>query len=144
MLINYTQERDVSGNQYFTQYKNWSNMASLWKKFWSVKFHVEDDKVKQIDFRVLDFTTIPDFEQTLAMVVYYFPEYTCYYRRWREYMDRWEKKILPTMPTVELTPKNETPFIEVPQSLQDKRTERMVTDKELAKMSASDWFVTYN
>jgi hypothetical protein len=42
------------------------------------------------------------------------------------------------MPTVELTPKNETLFIEVPEYLKDKRTERIVTDKELAKMSASD------
>ena len=143
MMINYSQEKDVSGNQYFAQYKNWGNMAALWKKFWSCKFHVEDGKVKQIDFRVLDFTTIPDFENTLAMVVYYFPEYTCYYRRGREYIQNWQKKILPTMPTVELTPKNETLFIEVPEYLKDKRTERIVTDKELAKMSASDWFVTY-
>jgi len=139
MLLTYSQDRDVKGNEYFKQYKDWGNMAMLWKTFGSVKFELENDMIRSVNFRILDFTTIGDLQTLLMLVPRYFPNFTCEYIKGIK-NQKWE--IRPCIPTVKVTPKEETVFIEIPEWLTDKITTKPITEKQLAQMSSSPWFIT--
>jgi len=112
MLLAYTQERDVKGNEYFKQYLDGGNMANLWKTFGSVKFVLNKDKITSINFRILDFTTIGDLQTLLMLVPRVFPHYTCEYIKG---VKNQKGDIIPCIPTVKITPKEEALFIEFPE-----------------------------
>ena len=128
ITINYNQERDVKGNTYFKQYPDGSNIAALWKKFWSVRIEWED-KVKSISFRLFDMISPDELSLILMQLPLLFKSYNT------QYLDKIPKTII-------LTPKEDITFFENTEWLTDTKTTTIVTQAQYEKMRASTWFIT--
>lgn len=128
ITINYNSERDIKGNTYFKQYPDWSNIAALWKKFWSVRIEW-DDKVKSIAFRLFDMISPDEFSMILMQLHLLFKSYNT------QFLDKIPKTII-------LTPKEDITFFQNTEWLTDTKTTTIVTQSQYEKMRASTWFIT--
>lgn len=128
-IINYNDQRKTTGDKYFLQYPNGNNIAALWKMFWSLKIDHEEN-IHRIEIRL--FNSFGIDEHTLNVAIMQLPllfsNYNTQYTGWVP------KKVI-------LTPKEELKFLDNIDGLVDKKTTRIVTAEEYAKLRSSIWFI---
>lgn len=128
-IINYNDQRKVKGDRYFLQYPNGNNIAALWKMFWSVKIE-HNENIQSIEFRLFDSSEMPQEEFNMAMMQLsgLFSHYNTQFIGWLP------KKVI-------LKPKEELKFLDNLDWLTDKRTTKIVSQKEYEKLRSSIWFI---
>lgn len=128
-IINYNDQRKVLGDKYFLQYPNGNNIAALWKMFWSLKIDHEEN-IQRIEIRLFNAFGID--ENTLNTAIMQLPLLFSNYNT--EFKWGVPKKVI-------LTPKEELKFLDNIDWLTDKKTTRIVSAEEYAKLRSSIWFI---
>lgn len=129
-IIDYNDQRKTTGDKYFLQYPNGNNIAALWKMFGSVKIE-HDDNIQSIEFRLYDSTNMSEDELRMAIMqlALLFSQYNT------RFIDWVPKRVI-------LTPKEELKFLDNIDWLTDKKTTRIVSAEEYAKLRSSIWFIS--
>jgi len=128
-IINYNDQRKVLGDKYFLQYPNGNNIAALWKMFGSLKIDHEEN-IQRIEIRLFNAFGID--ENTLNTAIMQLPLLFSNYNT--EFKWGVPKKVI-------LTPKEELKFLDNIDWLTDKKTTRIVSAEEYAKLRSSIWFI---
>lgn len=127
ITINYNPERDVKANTYFKQYPDGWNIAALWKEFGSVRIE-HDTNITSITFRLFD-NKDPDKTDSIFMnAPLYFPKWNVAVKGW-------------TPRSITITPKEPIEFLENFEWLTDKKTQKIISQKEYESLRASTWFI---
>jgi len=127
MISNYTTERDIKGNTYFKQYPDGSNIAALWKKFWSVKIE-HDTNIKNIQFRLFDMINPDELSMIIMQAPLLFKNYNT------QYLDKIPKTII-------ITPKEPLEYKDNIEGITDTKITKIVTQEQYEKIRASTWFI---
>lgn len=128
-IINYNDQRKVLGDKYFLQYPNGNNIAALWKMFGNLKID-HDENIQRIEIRLFNSFWID--EQTLNVTVMQLP---LLFSKYNTQFIWWvPKKVI-------LTPKKDLKFLGNTDWLTDKKTTRIVSSEEYAKLRSSIWFI---
>lgn len=128
-IINYNDQRKTTGDKYFLQYPNGNNIAALWKMFGSLKIDHEEN-IQRIEIRL--FNSFGIDENTLNVAIMQLPLLFSNYNT--EFKWGVPKKVI-------LTPKEELKFLDNIDWLTDKKTTRIVSAEEYAKLRSSIWFI---
>lgn len=129
--INYNDQRKVTGDKYFLQYPNGNNIAALWKMFGSLKIDHEEN-ITSIEIRLFNSFGIDEntLNVTLMQLPLLFSKYDTQFIGWVP------KKVI-------LKPKEEIKYLDNIDWLVDKKTTRIVSAEEYAKLRSSIWFINW-
>lgn len=129
-IINYNDQRKPTGDKYFLQYPNGNNIAALWKMFWNVRIE-HDENIRSFEFRL--FNSLELSETTLNMAIMQLPLLFSNYTT--QFLGGTPKKVI-------LKPKEDIKFLDNTDWLTDKRTTKLVTQKEYELLRGSIWFIS--